>query len=144
MSPGLVYYVLDATRSVQYLKIGFTTDLRKRVADLAGIAGSGQPPLVLALEEGGRLVERKRHDEFVSLRSHGEWFRYEEPLRAFVATLEHPFAYLLDRPHLWQWAGAWGPLGQQSPSQKPFDHDPPLMPTEDELDDDQSRIPVDF
>jgi hypothetical protein len=133
---GLVYYVLDATRLAQYLKIGFTTDLRKRVTELQGITGCAQPPLVLAVEEGSLTLERERHHEYAELRSHGEWFQYEDPLRKYVSTLEHPFAYLLDRPHLWRWTGGWGPFSMQASGQKPWgrvgaeESSPPLPPVE--------------
>lgn len=120
MTDGLIYYVLDATRQVQYLKIGFTTDLARRVIALRGISTSGQPPLVLALEEGDTRRERERHREFAELRSHGEWFRYEGVLVKFLAEMEHPFAYLLDRPHLWQYSGGWGPLEINAHRQKPW------------------------
>lgn len=128
---GLVYYVLDATRRVQYLKIGYTANLSSRVKELAGISTSRQPPLVLALEEGSLAIERERHEKFAELRSHGEWFRYVDPLKDFVAEMEHPFAYLLDRPYLWRWAGGWGPLGSQAAAQRPFD--PSLALADDEL-----------
>jgi predicted GIY-YIG superfamily endonuclease len=41
---GLVYYAMDATRRALYLKIGYTTDLRNRVANLRGTTGSGLTP----------------------------------------------------------------------------------------------------
>jgi hypothetical protein len=139
---GLVYYVLDASRIVQYLKIGYTTNLKQRVIDLRGITTSGQSPLVLALEDGGEFAERQRHVEFAELRSHGEWFRYESPLREHVASMDHPFAFMLDRPHLWRWAGGWGPLGPTAANQRPY-----VVVAEDEHEresDVPDLPPVDF
>lgn len=124
MTAGLVYYALDPTRHAQYLKIGFTTGLVSRMAALKGITASGQVPIVLAVEAGDIPLERERHQRFADLRSHGEWFRYQDDLIKWVAEMEHPFAYLLDRPDLWRWAGGWGPLaataGQQLPPPAPL------------------------
>ena len=140
MTAGLVYYVLDANRREQFLKIGHTKNLKQRIVDLRGISTSGQCPTVLALEDGGFPLERERHEQFATLRSHGEWFRYAPPLADHVAALEHPMSYLLDRPYLWQWTGGWGPLGPTAGGQKPFD--PPVQPGEDEQ---YARLPpVDF
>jgi hypothetical protein len=116
---GLVYYAMDATRRALYLKIGYTTDLRNRVANLRGTTGSGQVPLIVALEEGSMALERERHDQFAGLRSHGEWFLYEGDLRDHIAVMDHPFAYLLDRPKLWSYAPGWGPLSVAATSRIP-------------------------
>lgn len=143
-SAGLVYYVLDATRREQFVKIGYTTNLRQRIIDLRGITTSGQSPIVLAVEDGGPRVEQERHREFHDLRSHGEWFRYDDPLRKLIADMEHPFAYLLDRPHLWPYTGGWGPLGQEAPAQRPpaqWALPPPVDEDDDPMDD---RPPIDF
>lgn len=110
-SEGLIYFALDATRHQQYVKIGYTVNLRRRMGDLSLSASSGQTPIVLALESGGVSAERERHRQFASLRSHGEWFRYEGDLLKLLVEMEHPFSYLLDRPHLWRFAPGWGPLG---------------------------------
>ena len=117
---GLIYHVLDATRQTQYIKIGFTTNLRDRLTALAGITASGQMPLVLALEEGTVALERQRHHQFALMRSHGEWFIYTEEIHKFLGEMEHPFGYLLDRPHLWPASGGWGPLGPAAKGQRDY------------------------
>lgn len=118
MPTGLVYYALDATRRTQYLKIGYSTNLRGRILGLREISASGQSPIVLAVEEGDLALERERHEQFAAVRSHGEWFHYIDALREFVTNLDHPHAYLLDRPHLWPYAGGWGPLSTSAGGQK--------------------------
>ena len=136
---GLVYYVLDATRRALFVKIGFTTNLRRRLDALRGIATSGQVPIVLALEAGGVHLEKQRHNQFAALRSHGEWFRHEDPLRTFLAELEHPFAYLLDRPQLWCWTGGWGPLTNAAVAQRPYCDEALTQDELMELSDDEKR-----
>jgi hypothetical protein len=39
---------------------------------------------------GGRTEEREIHFRFASLHARGEWFRLEEPLRAFIAGCAEP------------------------------------------------------
>lgn len=116
---GLIYYALDANRQEQYLKIGWSARLRQRMTDLRGLTTSGQVPVVLALEEGSIQQEQERHRQFMALRSHGEWFRYENDLAKFVAQMEHPFSYLLDRPRLWEFADGWGPIAPASAARLP-------------------------
>ena len=134
MSSGLVYYALDATRTRQYVKIGYSTALGARMIALRQVTASAQTPLVLALEEGSVATERQRHHQFGSLRSHGEWFSYEDELRKFLADMEHPVAYLFDRPHLWVYAASWGPFSPPFSQQRvpgegspiPEDETPPI------------------
>lgn len=97
---SVVYYALDATRTVQRLKIGYTGALRERMAALRGQTASGQVPLVLAVERGGADLEQRRHEQFADLRQYGEWFAYEGRLREFVAAMPHPVSVLLDDPEL--------------------------------------------
>lgn len=52
------------------IKIGRTTDIRKRLAALQ--CGAGQPLAVLGVIPGD--VERELHIRFAGLRVHGEWF----------------------------------------------------------------------
>lgn len=65
-------------------------------------------------------VESERHQQFADVRSHGEWFHYIDDLAKFIAEMDHPAAYLLDRPHLWAFTGGWGPVSTTSGGQKPF------------------------
>lgn len=72
----VVYYIRIGNR----VKIGTSTNLRQRLADL-------NPEEVMALERGGRTVEMRRHRQFASLRTHGEWFRLEGELAQFIESL---------------------------------------------------------
>jgi hypothetical protein len=105
----LIYYVLDASRRTQRVKIGITTNLDQRLVALRAQTMSRQLPIVLALEEGNRTIEADRHREFMAARLSGEWFRYAipSPLADWVASLENPIAFLSDREHLWPDAGGW-------------------------------------
>jgi hypothetical protein len=104
---GLIYYLLDATRLAQRVKIGYTQDLGQRLTALASDTMMRQRPIVLALEEGGTILERKRHEQFRSLWIMGEWFDYEAELREHIAGLPNPIGWLLDRPHLWHYTRGW-------------------------------------
>jgi len=62
---GFVYYV----RSGGFIKIGWTSDLTKRM--------KGYPPdsVLLAVEPGPRQLETRRHKQFAHHRTHGrEWY----------------------------------------------------------------------
>jgi hypothetical protein len=74
---SVVYYMRIGNR----VKIGYTTDLATRLADIG-------PEELLVTEPGGREVERERHNQFAALRSHREWFRWEEPLVSHVCGLQ--------------------------------------------------------
>lgn len=76
--PSLIYYA----RRDQWVKIGTTTNLDKRMKSLAK-GGSAAPagltigPLdVLATHEGDARVEAALHDRFAAFRVAGEWFEY--------------------------------------------------------------------
>jgi hypothetical protein len=105
---GLIYYLLDATRLAQRVKIGTTTSLKSRLAALRYQTVARQDPLVLALEPGGYTVEKQRHQQFDDLRLGGEWFSYEGALREWVAELPNPVGLLYDNPDLWQYARGFG------------------------------------
>jgi hypothetical protein len=125
---GLVYYLLDATRLGQRLKIGYTANLRQRLNALAAEATSRQIPLVLALETGGVAHERHLHEQFAGYRLMGEWFRYEGALLAHIRDLPNPMGWLSDRPELWRFAGGWQSFNgwQRLPEGCPdFDDSPP-------------------
>lgn len=105
---GLVYYLLDATRLAQRVKIGRTVNLRQRLVSLRTQMVANQTPLVLAVEAGGAVTERRRHEEFASLRLGGEWFHYVGPLRDWIASLPNPWAFIQDDPSLWAYARGMG------------------------------------
>lgn len=107
MQEGLVYYLLDATRREQRIKIGYTTGLAQRLLDLSKKTMCRQTPIVLALEAGNLDTESERHMQFAEHRLIGEWFDPTPPLMAWIAGMEHPVAYLSDRPHLWAHARGW-------------------------------------
>jgi hypothetical protein len=71
-----VYYMRIGNRC----KIGYTSDIWVRLNNI-------NPEEFLAVERGGRTLERWRHEQFADLRTNGEWFRYEEPLVGHVAQL---------------------------------------------------------
>jgi hypothetical protein len=71
-----VYYMRMGNRC----KIGYTTNLRSRVATI-------NPEELLGWEPGSRKLEQERHKQFADLRTHGEWFRYEGPLVEHVEQL---------------------------------------------------------
>lgn len=72
-----VYYMRIGNR----VKIGYTTNLRGRLASL-------NPEELMTFEYGGIDRERARHQEFARLRTHGEWFRYESPLVEHIAAIQ--------------------------------------------------------
>ncbi|MEV5819274.1 GIY-YIG nuclease family protein [Micromonospora haikouensis] len=104
---GLIYYALDATIEGVRVKIGFTTNLRQRMASLRRWVPSRQTPIVLAVEEGTRVLEGKRHAQFADLRIDGEWFQYADAMASFLAGLEKPYDVLSHRHDLRRFAGGW-------------------------------------
>lgn len=105
---GLVYYLLDATRLSQRVKIGRTVNLKQRLAALRAQTVAQQVPLVLAVEAGGIALERTRHLQFAELRLGGEWFHYTGALREWVADLPNPWSLIQDNPNLWAYARGLG------------------------------------
>lgn len=101
---GLVYFVLDASRNEQRVKIGTTRHLADRLKQLRGQTLTRQEPLLLALLGGGVHQERWLHQAWARYRIGGEWFSYQTELREFIQELENPIGWLLDRPSMWQFA----------------------------------------
>lgn len=64
------------------VKIGFTTDVRKRIKGLSTAVPGGLE--LLATIDGGLKEEKYLHDKFAELCIGGEWFHYAEPIRKFV------------------------------------------------------------
>jgi hypothetical protein len=74
----LVYFIRNGNR----LKIGTTTELKRRIRTLAL-----RPENVALLISGGRQLERAFHRQFADLRiGNSEWFAYDGPLVDFVTT----------------------------------------------------------
>lgn len=73
----LVYFIRNGNR----LKIGTSTDLKRRIRTLALRAEN-----VALLMDGGQPLERQLHKEFADLRiGNTEWFAYEAPLTDYIA-----------------------------------------------------------
>lgn len=71
----VVYYILRG----KYVKIGTTMNLRERMRDL-------MPDEVLAVEPGGRALERRLHDHFARIRysRDREYFKLTDELREHI------------------------------------------------------------
>jgi len=76
----IVYYM----RLGDIVKIGTTTNVAKR-------AGSINPEGVMAVEFGAVDVERARHNQFIDLHLHGEWFRLDATLGSHVIEVRAAF-----------------------------------------------------
>lgn len=104
---GLIYYLLDATRLNQRVKIGYTQALGDRLNGLVADTMMRQRPIVLALEAGGTALEKERHDQFGDLWTMGEWFDYGSALAEHLQGMPNPLGWLTDRPELWHFARGW-------------------------------------
>lgn len=67
------------------VKIGTTTNIHYRMSSIS-------PQGLLAVERGGYAVERARHRAFECCRVHGEWFRNQDPLTAYIDAVACDFA----------------------------------------------------
>lgn len=76
---SLVYFICMG----DLIKIGYTSDLRRRVQGLSLTMGH-----VLATVQGGPALEQELHERFAGLREHGEWFRADPPLLEYIAQLK--------------------------------------------------------
>ncbi|SDC05576.1 Meiotically up-regulated gene 113 [Bradyrhizobium brasilense] len=65
-----------------YIKIGYSTDLRRRIEDLE--CRLPEPLVIHATFPGSRKIEAALHGKYDGLRLRGEWFRNEGPLAAWV------------------------------------------------------------
>lgn len=79
--PSVVYYLMVGPATV---KIGTTTNLRRRIAQLRT-----ELQYVVAVERGGRDLERQRHQEFMPERiGIREDFRLSDRLKAHIEALQ--------------------------------------------------------
>ncbi len=79
---GYVYYVADSSQ----IKIGFSSNPWARLSELrVAIPGAE----LLAVESGDQGLEHKRHEQFAAIRVNREWFKKDNILTAFVATLRN-------------------------------------------------------
>lgn len=76
----VVYYM----RLDRLVKIGTTTLIRARFDAI-------HPQGVMALEWGDRELERRRHNQFATVHSHGEWFHLEPELVDHIVALRESF-----------------------------------------------------
>ena len=84
------------------IKIGTSSNIAARLDTI-------NPQSVLAVERGSHKEERERHALFAALRLHGEWFRNEDPLPAYVTAVADAFEADFGRP-LTAWLEAHGVL----------------------------------
>lgn len=76
---GVVYFVEHDDE----VKIGFTTDLQRRLANFR-TASSGSYDVLLAIE-ATEVLEPYFHEKFATDRVKREWFRKSDALMAFIA-----------------------------------------------------------
>jgi len=81
---GPVVYFVSAG-DVGPIKIGSARCLRKRLQQLA--TGNHERLYVLAVEPGGRALERALHEEFAAHRRHHEWFEPATELLEYIEEL---------------------------------------------------------
>ena len=74
--PMVVYYMRIGNR----VKIGTSYDIKKRLSVI-------NPEELMVTEDGSYDLERMRHKQFKELRTHGEWFRLEDPLTSHIEML---------------------------------------------------------
>jgi len=76
---GFIYVVRAGGR----VKIGFSKDVKRRISELQTFFPD-ELELLLATP-GSIVIERSLHDRFKEFAIKREWFRYAEPIAAFVA-----------------------------------------------------------
>jgi T5orf172 domain len=70
-----------------FIKIGFTTDLKQRMEQLAGFLPS--PPILLLDVKGSFDLETDMHRKFAHLRTNGEWFRKAPELMDYIEQMKN-------------------------------------------------------
>lgn len=75
---GVVYFIYSANR----IKIGYTTDVARRVSEIGTCCPF--PVTLLLTVTGDEETEKEFHDLFESEREHLEWFRPRGDLDAFL------------------------------------------------------------
>lgn len=71
-----------------YIKIGFATNVKKRIAGLQ--TGHHKKLSILRVERGTPEDEAKFHKRFGKLRTRGEWFRREGDLAEYLGIAPNP------------------------------------------------------
>jgi hypothetical protein len=82
-SLGPVVYVIG-TGDPNFVKIGFTTNLKKRLRSLR--TASHVEPIVHLAIPGTRSFEQELHTRFASDRHNREWFRLTKKIETFIAS----------------------------------------------------------
>lgn len=78
---GCVYFLTDG----EAIKIGFATNLKKRIDQLQG--GHHFPLFLLGSIPAPRRHERMIHSRFRGLRIRGEWFQIHDDILAYIDTV---------------------------------------------------------
>lgn len=81
-----VYFIAAVGTSL--VKVGHSTDVRKRLAKLSHL--SPVTLVLLGTIPGGESEERRLHDLLGDYRHHGEWFRRCQMLDEIIAAIESP------------------------------------------------------
>lgn len=80
---GTVVYLIS-TDNPEFVKIGFTTCLERRLKSLR-TASHVEPTIHLTIE-GTRSLERELHTRFEAARYSREWFRLTDDIKTFIAS----------------------------------------------------------
>jgi hypothetical protein len=78
-----VVYIAQAANGL--VKIGFTSDLKRRLTELHSDAAS--PVEYLFTAPGDKRLEMLLHSQFADVRERGEWFRCEGNLASIIEAL---------------------------------------------------------
>jgi DNA-binding transcriptional regulator YiaG len=78
----MIYFI----RHTDYVKIGYTNDINRRMSDLQ-ISCPVKIDL-MALVEGDMAEESRYHEMFSNYYSHGEWFRFSKEIEDFLSNLD--------------------------------------------------------
>ena len=82
----MIYYVL--AENTNRVKIGYTRDLESMKIRLSALqTGCPNELKILSIENGGMQKEAMLHSLFSSLRTRGEWFRFESIIKEHVRQL---------------------------------------------------------
>jgi hypothetical protein len=80
---SVVYFI----RVGKFIKIGVTTNLKKRIQALRG--ASNEQIYVLLTIPGDRRLERRLHELFGDARSRNEFFHYDARIQSFIGITEY-------------------------------------------------------
>ena len=80
---ALIYFIL--AEQPGRVKIGYAADPHQRKKDLQ--VGSPVPLALIAVIPGDRTTEPALHKRFARVRSHGEWFEFDDTIKQFL--IEH-------------------------------------------------------